>query len=70
MTNNFCEYGKGTKLVNAIKTREIKEERRPNHGKKFSGGYERVYYDKFCSYLGNVSRYMLNLELEEKNYNG
>jgi len=59
---------KGIKLINAIKSGEIKEEKLHDHGKRFYDGYDRLYFDKFCSYLGNVSRYNINLKLEEKPY--
>ena len=64
-----CE-NKGEKLVEALMSGEIKKDYRTNHGRKFSGGYERLYFDKFQAYLGNVNRYILNTKLEGRDYEG
>lgn len=70
MLNNAYETGKGKKLVDAMMSGKIKKDNRPNHGNVFSGGYEYLYYTKFQTYLGTVSRVLMNRELEEKQYDG
>ena len=70
MINNTYEIGRGRKLVNAMLSGKIRKENRPNHGNIFTGGYEQFYFNKFQSYLGTTSRFLMNKKMEERVYDG
>ena len=69
MSNDKAVSSIGEKIVSAIKNGQIMKDYLPNHGDTFHGGYEELYLYRFKTYLGSVSRAILNRNLaKERDY--
>jgi hypothetical protein len=71
MMSNDKTFGSiGEKMVYAIENGQIMKDYLPNHGDTFHGGYEELYLHKFKTYLGSVSRAIINRNLAKERGNG
>ncbi len=68
MSNNI-NYG-GKQFVEKIINGDLLKDFRPNHGRKFDEGYDKLYLYKFKIYLGTASHYILSQKLEDLEYEG
>lgn len=67
--NSNEKYSIGEKMVNAIINDRLIKDSLPNHGKPFHGGYEQLYLYKFKTYLGSVSRAIINQNIIGEQFN-
>lgn len=70
MSDMIISGSAGERLVNAIESKKIVKDYRPNHGRNFHGAYEELYLYKFRVYLGSVGRAIRNSQLKKENYYG
>ena len=69
MSNEKTFSSIGEKIVYAMEKGLIKKDFLPNHGNTFHGGYEELYLYKFKTYLGSVSRAIVNRNLTKEHDN-
>lgn len=69
MMNNEKTFSSiGEKIVYDIENSLIEKDYLPNHGNQFYEGHEELYLYKFKTYLGSVSREIVNRNLiKERN---
>ena len=70
MESMYSEQAKkaADNFIFSIKTGEIRVEKRPNHGKDFRGGFEKLFKNIFENHLSSSSRYLINKRIRELKY--